>query len=80
MFRISSQKHSKALLPIGAAHCWNKDNHVVIYTGETRAHATLESVAHLTVAPATTFGVMVISIVNDENLYRRVKIKNLPTD
>lgn len=80
VFRISSEKYSKALTASGVSNRWNKDNQFVIYTGESRSLSTLENVAHLNIKPVIKFEVMVISIADDETLFKRILIKDLPPD
>lgn len=80
VFRISSKKHSKSLTASGVSNRWNKDNQFVLYTGEFRSLSTLENVAHLNIMPLIKFEVMVISIADDERLFKRIQIKDLPSD
>lgn len=80
VFRISSEKYSKKLIASGASNRWNKDNQFVIYTGASRSLSALENVAHLNIKPTMKFEVMVISIADDERLFKRIRIKDLPKD
>lgn len=80
VFRISSLKYSKALSASGRSSRWNKDNEYVLYTGQSISLATLENVAHMNVLPTMAFETMVISIPDDESHYRRIYLKDLPSD
>lgn len=80
VFRISSEKYSGALTASGVSNRWNKDNQFAIYTGESRSLSTLENIVHLNVMPVINFEVMVISIADDENLFKRILINDLPSD
>ncbi len=80
VFRITREKHAKSLTASGVSNRWNKDNQFVIYTGEHRSLSTLENVVHLHIMPVVKFAVMVISIVDDESLFKKIQIKDLPPD
>lgn len=80
VFRISSVKYSKSLAASGKSSRWNKDNEYVIYASQSRALATLENIAHMSILPAIPFETIVISISDDKELYKRISSKKLPAD
>lgn len=78
VFRISSDKFSKKLTASGKAARWNKDNQFVLYTGEVRSLSALELVVHKSISTALKYELMVISIADNEDLYTRMFIKDMP--
>jgi len=78
VFRISAEKHAKALTASGKASRWNKDNQFVIYAGEMRSLAVLESVVHKSIGTALNYEIMIISIADQESLITRLQQKKLP--
>lgn len=79
VFRIASDKFSKKLIASGKAARWNRDSQNVIYTGQSRSLSTLEMVVHRSsISTALKYEVMVISLANDEHLYTRLFIKDMP--
>ena len=81
VFRISLAEHSKKLSSSGKSNRWNRDGQFVIYTGSTRSLSTLELVVHYgAVIPSAVYKVMVISIADDDFLYRQIQKKDLPAN
>ncbi len=78
VFRIASTKYSRSLSASGKSSRWNKDGEFVIYTGEARSLAMLESVVHKSIQTGLNYETMIISIADDENLFARMEMKNLP--
>lgn len=79
VFRISSEEHAHLLAASGNANRWNKRGQNVIYTGASRSLVTLESIVHKSsIKPTTQYKVIVISVSDNENLVKRVLIKELP--
>lgn len=80
VFRISSAKYAnKALSTSGKSARWNKDNQSVLYTGSSRSLSTLEMVVHKnSIQTVIPYKVMIINIKDDEDLYKRIFIKDLP--
>lgn len=79
VFRIASDKYSKTLNASGKSARWNKDNQFVIYTGQARSLSALELVVHKNIQTALRYTVMVISIADNDKLYTRLSINDLPT-
>ena len=81
IFRISTEERASILTASGSANRWNKRGQNVIYTGASRSLVTLESIVHKSsIRPTTRYKVMVISVSDNENLVKRITIKELPTD
>ena len=81
VFRISSNKHSSKLAASGKAARWNRDNQFVLYTGQSRALSTLEVVVHKSsIKTAIKYDLMVISLAENEHLYTRKFIRDMPTN
>lgn len=78
VFRVSSKRYSKALVASGKASRWNKDGEFVLYTGEARSLAMLENVVHKAIHTGLDYETMVISIADEDALYKQVKIASLP--
>jgi hypothetical protein len=79
VFRISSDKYSKTLIASGKAARWNKDNQLVVYTGGSRSLSTLKLVVHKNIKTVLKYEVMVISLAEEERLYTRLYIKDMPS-
>src|ERR1700756_1138047 len=81
VFRISDARHSKKLNASGKAARWNKDHQFVLYTGNTRSLSALESVVHFNgVVPTHSYKTMVIVLADDEKLYTKKQVKDLPAN
>jgi len=80
VFRISKTQYAnKALTASGVAARWNKDNQSVLYTGSSRSLSILEMVVHRnSIKTLVPYKVMVINLRDDEALYKRLLIKDLP--
>jgi RES domain-containing protein len=79
VFRISKEVYSSALTSSGGANRWNVRGQQVIYTGSSRSLSSLELIVHKgAVVPSESYRVMVISIAEDDYLYKQVQIKDLP--
>ena len=79
VFRICKETFASGLYASGASNRWNKRDQFVIYTGSSRSLATLELIVHKSsIAPLTSYKVMVISIADDDHLIRQTLISSLP--
>jgi RES domain-containing protein len=79
VFRISKEEFSKSLSSSGSANRWNLKGQFVIYSGSSRSLSSLELVVHKgAVKPAFQYKVMVISIADDDYLFKQIKINELP--
>lgn len=81
VFRISKEPYANALTTSGNANRWNKKGQLVLYTGSSRSLSTLELVVHKgAVTPLENYKVMVISIADEDTLYKQVLQKDLPVN
>jgi RES domain-containing protein len=81
VFRISKEAYSHTLSSSGSANRWNTKGQQVIYIGSSRSLSSLELVVHRgSIQPATTYKVMVISIMDDDYLIKQVQPKDLPSN
>lgn len=81
VFRISKELYSYSLSSSGSANRWNLKGQKVIYTGSSRSLSTLELVVHRNaIEPEEPYKVMVIHIPDNDNLFRQVKIADLPVN
>ena len=79
LFRITTEEHAVILSSSGSANRWNRRGQNVIYAGTSRSLVTLESIVHKSsIKPAAVYKVMVISVSDDENLIKRISVKELP--
>lgn len=79
VFRIVQSRFAGELRSSGAANRWNLKGQHVIYTGSSRSLSTLELVVHRgAIAPVEDYSVIVISIADDDYLYRHIQVKELP--
>jgi RES domain-containing protein len=79
VFRICRKEFSGMLTASGKANRWNKNGQFVIYTGCSRALSTLESVVNRSAIPLkSAYKVMVISIPDDDRLFRQIRTEELP--
>jgi RES domain-containing protein len=79
VFRISTKRYSGSLSSSGTSNRWNFTGENVIYTGSSRSLATLELVVHRNaIKPAGEYKVMVISIADDDHLFRQIQASQLP--
>jgi RES domain-containing protein len=80
-FRISKELYSKSLTSSGSANRWNIKGQQVIYTGSSRSLSTLELVVHRgAVVPSEKYKVMVISMADEDHLYKQIHLNDLPTN
>jgi RES domain-containing protein len=80
VFRICSEEFSDKLTTSGKSARWNKDNQFVLYTSQSRSLATLESIVHKSaITSALKYKTMVISIKENERLYTRISLKDMPS-
>ena len=78
VFRICKEEYSGSLKSSGSANRWNLRGQNVIYTGSTRSLSTLELVVRRSsIAPVNNYKVMVISIADDDYLFKQIHINEL---
>jgi RES domain-containing protein len=82
IFKISNETYSKAITSSGVANRWNKAGEFVTYAASSRSLATLEMVARRScILPASIiYKMMVLSINDDDKLFKQIKISDLPTN
>lgn len=81
VFRICHEKYANRLTSSGSANRWNLQGQQVIYTGSSRSLSTLELVVHRNViVPTFQYKVMVISVADEENLVKHLRLADLPAD
>lgn len=81
VFRISRAKYAEKLSSSGSANRWNKDGQNVIYTGSSRSLSSLELVVHRSyIQPTELYKMMVISISDNDYLFRTIKTSELPSN
>lgn len=79
VFRIAKEIYSRTLMSSGSANRWNIKGQHVLYTGSSRSLSSLELIVHKgAVAPLEEYRVMVISIADDDYLFKQIQIKDLP--
>jgi RES domain-containing protein len=79
VFRIAKTTFSQKLSASGSANRWNMKNQQVIYAGSSRSLSTLELIVHKgAVVPSEKYQVMIISIADEDTLYKQVHVKDLP--
>ena len=79
VFRICQEAYSKKLAASGTANRWNLPGQNVIYSGSSRSLATLELIVHRSaIIPTSNYRVIVISLADDDNLIKQVRINELP--
>ena len=78
VFRIAREEYAESITASGKAARWNKDNQYVVYTAQVRSLSTLELVVHKSFSGGLTYKVMVISVADEENLYKRLYLKDMP--
>jgi RES domain-containing protein len=79
VYRITGHKYSKDLTGIGAAQFggrWNKKGTAVIYTGESKEIALLETIAHT--PPMLVPELHILTIEIPDNSITEITIKELP--
>jgi RES domain-containing protein len=78
VFKICKEEYSGSLKSSGSANRWNLRGQNVIYSGSTRSLATLELVVRRSsIAPVNNYKVMVISIADDDYLFKQIHINEL---
>jgi RES domain-containing protein len=81
LFRISINTYAKALTASGSANRWNKSGELVLYAGSTRSLSSLELVVHrAAIKPLANYKVMVISVADEDPLFRQVRLSELPSN
>ncbi len=81
VYRISREKYAGRLSSSGKANRWNRDGQNVIYAGSSRSLSTLELIVHKgSIRPSVNYKVMVISLADDDNLFRQIMLRDLPED
>jgi RES domain-containing protein len=81
VFRISKEAYSSALTSSGTANRWNEKGQQVIYAGSSRSLSSLELIVHKgAVVPSESYRVMVISIADDDQLYKQIHTNDLPSN
>lgn len=79
VFRICHEKYAERLTSSGSANRWNIKGQQVIYTGGSRSLSTLELAVHRnSIIPTVHYKVMVISIADEDQLFRQVRLAELP--
>lgn len=79
VFRICKEEYSTSLVSSGSANRWNERGQRVLYTCSSRSLATLELIVHSSsVVPGAGYKVLVISISDDDNLFRSIQTADLP--
>jgi RES domain-containing protein len=80
VFRISKQAFAGSLSSSGIANRWNERGQQVIYTGSSRSLSSLELIVHKgAIVPYERYSVMVISITDNDDLYKQIQLRDLPT-
>lgn len=81
VFRISREEFSKTLTSSGSANRWNVKGQYVLYTGSSRSLSSLELIVHRgAVKPSFSYKVMVISVADDDHLFKQINSHQLPSD
>ena len=81
VFRISIEKFASKISASGIANRWNSSGQFVVYAGSSRSLATLELVVNRnSIFSSNNYKVMVISIADDDRLYRQIFLKDLPSN
>ncbi len=81
VFRITKEEYAGALISSGSSNRWNLEGQKVIYAGSTRSLSSLELVVHKgSVKPSFRYKVMVISIADEDYLFKQIKINDLPSN
>jgi RES domain-containing protein len=79
VFRISKADYADKLSSSGSANRWNENGQNVIYTGSSRSLSTLELIVHRgSVVPKIKYKVMVISIADNDGLFKQIMTSDLP--
>ncbi|WP_288428385.1 RES family NAD+ phosphorylase [uncultured Spirosoma sp.] len=79
VFRISKEIHAQTLRVSGSANRWNVQGQYVIYAGSSRSLASLELAVHRgSVQPLNSYKTMVISIADEDYLFRQISRNELP--
>jgi len=79
VYRITGHKHAKDLTGIGGAQFggrWNKKGTAVLYTGESKEIALLETIAHT--PPMLVPNLDILTIEIPDNSISEITIKELP--
>jgi RES domain-containing protein len=78
VFKICKEEYSGSLKSSGNANRWNLRGQNVIYSGSTRSLSTLELVVRRSsIVPVTNYKVVVISIADDDFLFKQIHINEL---
>lgn len=79
VYRITAKKHARDLTGVGAATFggrWNKKGTPVLYTGESKEIALLETIVHTPPMIIPELDILTIEI--PESLISQIKIEDLP--
>ena len=78
VFKICKEEYSGSLNSSGSANRWNLRGQNVIYAGSTRSLSTLELVVRRSsIVPVSNYKVVVISIADDDFLFKQIHINEL---
>ncbi len=78
VYKICKEEYSRSLNSSGTANRWNLRGQNVIYTGSTRSLSTLELVVRRSsIVPVSSYKMMVISIADDDYLFKQIHINEL---
>ena len=78
VFKICKEEYSGSLKSSGSANRWNLRGQNVIYAGSTRSLSTLELfVRRSSIVPFNNYKVVVISIADDNYLFKQIHINEL---
>jgi len=78
VFKICKEEYSGSLKSSGSANRWNLRGQNVIYAGSTRSLSNLELVVRRSsIIPVSNYKVVVISIADDDYLFKQIHINEL---
>jgi RES domain-containing protein len=78
VFKICKEEYSGSLKSSGSANRWNLRGQNVIYAGSTRSLSALELVVRRSsIVPVSSYKVMVISIADDDYLFKQIYVNEL---
>ena len=80
IFRIATAKYADKLTASGGSNRWNREGQFILYTASSRSLASLELVVHrASIQPLMDYRVMVISVADDDHLYKQIQKADLPS-
>ncbi|MCA6441279.1 MAG: RES family NAD+ phosphorylase [Sediminibacterium sp.] len=78
LFRIVREEYARNLSSSGTANRWNLKGQFVLYTSATRSLSSLELIVHRgAIQNKFRYKVMVISIADEDQLIKQIKINKL---